>query len=221
VRRLKREPIENKATDELRRAILSGSLAPGSRLRQEKLASQLGVSRMPVRQAFVALEREGLVRTDPWRGTIVAPLERSTIEDIYTLRGIIEQHAASTLATSRDFDVTELREIVRAGQAALAGQAELATLIDLDLRFHTCQYEALGNGLLVDIMRHQWAHLRRVMGITLALSGYVDRAFHEHVAILKAIETHNAARAGSLAHAHTTAALKAVMKDFKPSHDGE
>ena len=61
MRRLRRQPTENLATTELRNAILSGSLAPGTWLRQEELAERFGVSRMPVRQALLALEREGLV----------------------------------------------------------------------------------------------------------------------------------------------------------------
>lgn len=219
MRRLRREPIENKATDELRKAILSGSLSPGSRLRQEQLAVQLGVSRMPVRQAFVALQREGLVKTDPWRGTIVAPLERETVQDIYTFRGIIERHIAAALADRGDFDASFLRRIVAMGQAALAKKEDLTGLVELDLRFHTYLYEEFGNRLLLDIMRGQWAHLRRVMAITLTLRGYRDRAWDEHAAILKAIEAHNTERAGALAAAHTTAALAAVMKNFRATAD--
>src|SRR5687767_9375487 len=118
MRRLKREPAENMATAELRNAILSGSLPPGARLRQEEVAARLGVSRMPVRQALSILEREGLVKYDAWRGTIVAPLERSAIDDMYAFRGMVERYVASTLAAGPAFDMSGLRELVAAGREA-------------------------------------------------------------------------------------------------------
>lgn len=213
MRRLRREPTENKATKELRKAILSGSLPPGSRLRQEELAAHLGVSRMPVRQAFAALQGEGLVKTDPWRGTIVAPLEREAIHDIYTFRSILERHVAASLAERHDFDTSFLREVVLMGRDALA-KGNLSALIELDLRFHTYLYESFGNRMLLDVMRGQWTHMRRVMAVTLTLDGYRNRVWDEHEGILKAIEDHNSLEAGALAEAHTTAALKAVMKNL-------
>src|ERR1700687_4911263 len=117
MRRLKRQPAENMATTELRSAILSGSLQPGARLRQEELAARLGVSRMPVRQAFSVLEREGLVRTDPWRGTFVAPLDRDAIRDLYAFRSIVERYVARTLA-EQHFDTSALDELITAARHA-------------------------------------------------------------------------------------------------------
>jgi DNA-binding GntR family transcriptional regulator len=213
MRRLKREPTENKATKELRKAILSGSLPPGSRLRQEELAGLLGVSRMPVRQAFAALQSEGLVKTDPWRGTIVAPLEREAIHDMYTFRSILERHVAAALADRRDFNPSFLRDVIANGIDALA-KGNLAGLIELDLRFHTHLYEAFGNRMLLDVMRGQWTHMRRVMAVTLTIDVYRNRVWDEHAGILKAIEAHDTEEAGTLAEAHTTAALGAVMKNL-------
>jgi DNA-binding GntR family transcriptional regulator len=170
MRRLKRQPAENLATTELRSAILSGSLRPGVRLRQEELAARLGVSRMPVRQAFSVLEREGLVRTDPWRGTFVALLNRDTIQDLYAFRGIVERYVAQTLA-EQHFDTSAFDELNTAARHA-ASTRDMTRLIELDLRFHMQLYEGIGNRILLDIMREQWAHVRRLMAVTLTISGY-------------------------------------------------
>lgn len=213
MRRLRREPTENKATNELRKAILSGALPPGSRLRQEDLAAQLGVSRMPIRQALASLQSEGLVKTDPWRGTVVAPLERDAIRDMYTFRSILERHVAAALARRTDFDPSFLHEVIALGRDALA-RGHLAALIDLDLRFHTHLYEGFGNRMLLDVMRGQWTHMRRVMAVTLTLDGYRNRVWDEHAAILEAIEAHDSDEAGARAEAHATAALDAVMKNL-------
>jgi DNA-binding GntR family transcriptional regulator len=214
MRRLKREPAENMATAELRNAILSGSLPPGARLRQEDMAARLGVSRMPIRQALSVLEREGLVRYDAWRGTIVAPLEPEAIRDMYAFRGTVERYVASTLAARPSVEVSALREVVALGRDATS-TGDLQRLIDLDLRFHTRLYEAVGNRVLVDVMRGQWAHIRRVMALTLTFKGYRQRVWDEHEAILDAIDAQNAERAGALAGAHMTAATDLVMKSLE------
>ena len=213
MRRIRREPAENLATKELRNAILSGALEPGIRLRQEDLAARLGVSRMPVRQALSVLEREGLVRTDPWRGTIVAPLDRDAIRDSYAFRGIVERYVAETLAGQRSFDTSALRALIVAGRDA-ASNGDLVRLIDLDLRFHSLLYEAMGNKVLSDVMKGQWAHIRRVMAVTLTVSEYRQRIWDEHAEIVESIDAHDATRAGAAAQAHTDAASVVVLKNI-------
>ena len=214
MRRLKRSPAENVATAELRKAILSGSLSPGTRLRQEELAERLGVSRMPVRQALSVLEREGLVKPDPWRGAIVAPFEPDVIRDLYAFRAILERSIAAMLAQRTDFDPTPFHELIIAGRNATV-TGDLSRLMELDLRFHTRLYEAIGNRVLLEVMRGQWAHIRRMMAATLTPDGYRNRIWDEHAAILKAIETHDVEAAKSLAEAHITAAAVFVIKNVE------
>src|SRR6187200_1050639 len=115
MRRLKRQPAESLASTKLRDLILSGAFPPGARLLQESLAERLGVSRMPIRQALLALEREGLVKTDPWRGSIVAPLDPDAIRDMYEVRGILERHVAKVLAERPSFNTSGLKSTVTAG----------------------------------------------------------------------------------------------------------
>ena len=83
---------EETATSALRAAILQGSLAPGQRLRQVDLASQLGVSRIPLRDAFRRLEAEGLVYIDGRRGARVATLTADQVSEIYETRILLEVH---------------------------------------------------------------------------------------------------------------------------------
>lgn len=83
---------EESATVALRVAILRGTLPPGMRLRQEDLAEQLGVSRIPLRDAFRRLEAEGLVRIDGRRGARVASLTADNVAEIYELRLMLETH---------------------------------------------------------------------------------------------------------------------------------
>jgi DNA-binding GntR family transcriptional regulator len=83
---------EETATSALRSAILQGILAPGQRLRQVDLAAQLGVSRIPLRDAFRRLEAEGLVYIDGRRGARVATLTAEEVSEIYETRSLLEVH---------------------------------------------------------------------------------------------------------------------------------
>jgi DNA-binding GntR family transcriptional regulator len=77
----------------LREGILTGALEPGEWLRQDALAAQLGVSRIPIRSALLQLETEGLIRVDPYRGATVIELSTDEMREIYELRRVLETHA--------------------------------------------------------------------------------------------------------------------------------
>jgi DNA-binding GntR family transcriptional regulator len=206
--------ISETVTSEIRRAILDGTLAPGTRVKQEALAAELQVSRAPIRHALMVLKREGLVQTPRQRGTIVAPLDPGFISDIYDLREAVEGYAASKLATRASFDPEPFWTIVEAGEKAVKS-GDLDRIIELDLAFHMGLYDALGNQPLVDIMAAQWCHFRRAMAATLSFSGYRRRVWREHAAILKAIAAGRPAQAQALSIAHTRAARTVLLRRLK------
>jgi len=211
VQQIQREAIGDTVAKRIRSAILDGSLAPGSRIRQEELAEQFAVSRLPVREALRVLESEGLVRSDRWRGTIVTPLEVSLIRDLYEFRGIIEPEVAATLAARSDLKTEKIHKVVEAGRAATR-KKNVLRLVDLDLEFHSLLYEATGNAVLTDVMRGQWTHIRRVMSGTLAMAGYPQQVWDEHGSILQAIEEHDPKLAATRSLEHTTSASGRLIK---------
>lgn len=150
MRQIVREPaVTETVTKQIHAAILSGALSPGTGIRQEELADRLAVSRAPIRQALLVLEREGLVEIDRRRGTIVTPLDASTIRDVYEFRRAIESHVAIVLAERQDFVPKQSREVVAAGRTA-ASTGDLTRLIELDLRFHTGLYDATAEACVFD-----------------------------------------------------------------------
>lgn len=212
MRKIRRQPIvADTVTAQLREAILNGTLAPGSRVRQEALAARLGVSRAPIRQALLVLERDGLVQRDGRRGALVAPLDPEFISDIYEFRAAVDAYVASSLATRDEFDPAPFRRIIAEGRAAVRS-GDLPRLIDLDSRFHIGLYEAAGNRVMVQVMRAQWTHIRRAMAVTLTISGYPRQVWDEHAAILEAIARHRVTRAGQLARTHTTNARTVLLR---------
>jgi DNA-binding GntR family transcriptional regulator len=207
--------MSSRAADEIRSAIFSGEMAPGARVRQEELAAKLGISREPIRHALLMLEREGLVRTAPKRGMIVAPLERKMILDIYDLREATEPYFTARLATLEEFDPEPLLAIVKMGIRA-ASSGKLPRLIDLDLEFHIAIYEATGNRSVSDVMNVQFGHLRRAVHTILSDAGYPKRAWEEHERILKAVIDGKPGRARDLAKAHVKDARSLLAKRFSP-----
>lgn len=201
-------------TKRIRSAILDGTLAPGSRIRQEELAEQFAVSRHPVREALRVLESEGLVRSDRWHGTIVAPLDVRLIRDLYQFRGMVEREVARSLAARTNWNTEKIGKIVKAGRVATRNR-DISRLVELDLEFHTSLYEATGNAVLSEVMRGQWKHIRRVMGATLAMTGYAQQVWDEHAAILEAIEKHDVHLAGSRSVEHTTSASVRLVENLE------
>jgi DNA-binding GntR family transcriptional regulator len=126
---LKHRTISSAITSQLRDAVLSGEQPSGTQLRQDALAAQFGVSRIPVREALLQLEAEGLVNIVPHKGAVVTGLSRVEVDDIFELRGIMEVRLLSRsapLLTAEDFqDVDRLQkdfgEAIRSKDAARWG----------------------------------------------------------------------------------------------------
>ncbi|WP_454688534.1 GntR family transcriptional regulator [Achromobacter aloeverae] len=141
-------PLRRQAEDALRRKILSGELAPGDRLKERELVELLGVSRTSLREALRQIEAEGLVTLEPNRGPVVAKLGYEDAEDLYEVRGVLEEQACAGFAaraTSTHMKAlkqafTELRRL------ALAGDVE--GTVRLSDVFYDAIQDGCGNRLL-------------------------------------------------------------------------
>lgn len=148
------------AADRLRREIFRGELLPGARLAEAAEANRLGVSRVPVREAFAALEREGLLEFTPTGRTLVRELTVRDFEELYAMRLILEPAAARAAhpLSRRQFD--ELRKIIAATRKAKS----LADVTRLDLNFHESLVAACGNSRLLGTWRSLRAELELWLG---------------------------------------------------------
>jgi DNA-binding GntR family transcriptional regulator len=161
------------------------------------------------------LEHEGFVRAIPRRGTIVAPLERSLILDIYNLREIVEPGVTAQLAQRKDFDVQPLRQLIKRGRAAVESGG-VPMLIDLDLEFHMLVYQSLENRVITEMMQVQFGHLRRAVHSILTVQKYRQKAWDEHEAIVEALACHKAPEAASWATIHVQDARELLAARFLP-----
>lgn len=147
------EPVPRKSTvelvsDELRAAILYGSLEPGAQLGEAELAARLGISRGPLREAMQRLVQEGLLHSEPHRGLFVITLDETDVEDVYLARLAIERAACELIMQrNRGEAVVRLTGALDALVDA-ARQRDRVKMSDADQEFHQVLVSSSGSARL-------------------------------------------------------------------------
>jgi DNA-binding GntR family transcriptional regulator len=184
----------------LRAEIIDGTLAAGTRLKEEVVAARFGVSRVPIREALLQLESEGFVSTEKYKGaTVSARSERDVVELMQVRRGL-EVLAASLAAEAHGGDEAEhLRAVVERGRRA--GEAGVVdALPPLILEFHEVVARAAGNAELARMLD---GLLRRTAwGFELEIEDRIDTSWADHAAIATAILGGSPVQAGYLMGEH-------------------
>ncbi len=145
----------------LRAEILDGSIAPGTRIRQEEVAERLGASRLPVREALRILNAEGLIVVEPNRGARVPNLDRREVEVLYRMRERLEPLAlVESMPHLTELDLDRIVEL----QQRIEQNSDIREFLALDREFHLATYSACGIDHLQDTVTRLWnatQHYRR------------------------------------------------------------
>ncbi len=148
-------PLRDVVFNTLREAILRGDLKPGERLMEVQLASSLGVSRTPVREAIRKLEIEGMAVTMPRRGAVVAKMTEKDMADVLQVRRALEELAGEVAC--EQISMSQVKELQQASDAFKRLVSDPASSIneiaDADIEFHNLIYQATGNNRLMSIMQ--------------------------------------------------------------------
>ena len=208
----------------LRAAILGGHFGPGEQLREEPIARSMGVSRGPVREAFVRLEREGLVVIRRNRGAFVAQLSRQDLEEVHSLRLVLERLAVQRAIRHADAAaLAEMQAVVDTMAAAAARGITEQEAAELDVRFHDLIYRAGNHRRLYEC----WANLRPQIHIVLLNRNVAHEDFREylvksHQAILDALRAQDEARAIAVLEDHLRGSYERVVVSYgqRPGVDG-
>jgi len=199
---LTRRSIPEEIAARLRARILAGELAEGTPLRQDTLAADYGVSRIPVREALRRLEAEGLVRLEQHKGAVVAGLAPAEIAELFEMRAVLEAELirlAVPLLTPAD--LAEAEAALAAYEAALdAGQ--VADWGALNWRFHAALYRAAGRPQWLETVGRLNLQTDRFIRLQLALTGALDRARSDHRQILALAAAADARGAAALLRDH-------------------
>ncbi|SEO91599.1 DNA-binding transcriptional regulator, GntR family [Methylobacterium sp. ap11] len=201
----------------LRQRILSGALAPGVQLRQDALAEEFGISRIPIREALLQLEAGGLVKIVPHRGAVVSGLSIEEVEDIFQLRVSLEPQLLILSArhlTPDDF--SELRALRDEYGAALkAGTVE--TWGELNRRFHLGLLRHAGRPRSLSIIAGLLQDCDRPTRLQLSVTGDVARADLEHTTILDLCEAGEIVAAANLLRIHVEHAGRSLIEIYRRS----
>jgi DNA-binding GntR family transcriptional regulator len=155
--------LRDEAVERLQAAIRNGTLPPGARLIERELAEQLGMSRIPIREAISRLVDEGLVRKLPHRGAVVYTPTPAEIEEISSLRVVLEQFSAERVVERwQDDHEAELREIVTAMRAAGA-QRDFQQVYALDYQFHYRLWTIAEHSLMLEVLAGLRARISRFL----------------------------------------------------------
>ena len=200
----------------LREQILTGALAPLTRLVELQLAQQFAVSRTPVREALKRLIAEGQVVDDATRGLIVRDVDPAEVEDIYIIREVLDGLAAR-LAASRatSEDLTRLHLLMELMEESAAAQRWEA-VVQINIKFHEVLYSAAGNERLALIGRSLQDAVRRYSPRALSNPERVAAVLREHAEIVRTIEEHSADDAEATARTHLAAARHNFTALFEP-----
>jgi DNA-binding GntR family transcriptional regulator len=210
-----RASLSRVVSEQIRGRILDGSLRPGERLVEDRLSAELGVSRVPVREALRGLSVEGLVTLLPRRGATVVEITPETVAELVEVRALLEGLNARLAAQRHDPEIVDQLQdtLARGNQAAKTGTAE--ELAHLNAEFHERLAEASRNTVLSDVMRG----LRERTSIAFAINGRARARedWQEHAGILAAVIAGDAELAALLATRHVHNAAAAFASSLKKS----
>jgi DNA-binding GntR family transcriptional regulator len=191
--------LREEVVDELRRLILAGELAAGTRLKEEAAAERLGVSRLPIREAFRRLEAEGLLQSTPRRGVVVTPPSDSEIQVVHAVRVALELLAVELAAARQDPQTMEtLRQSLSVGRAA-AEADDQQTLSQLNAEFHELLGQGSGSPYLAGLLRSVRNQVHHLVG---GWHTAPDLSWKEHASIVQAVLDQDSATAVTLMREH-------------------
>ncbi len=214
------EPVEHRQLKDsvylkLRQEIVTAALPPGYVLREAELAARFGVSKTPLREAFVRLEKDGFVQIAPYRSAVVTGYSQQDLREIYEVRELLEglcaREAAVSIATE---DLATLNRIVRDSTVAFeAGDTDrLTALLD---EFDVLLYAQSRNSRITAMLENIRDHVTRIGRLTVAIPGRMGTSVREHQAIYEAIVQRDGPRAETLMRQH----ILSVMADQLASLD--
>ena len=198
----------------VRDRIISGRLPSDTPIRQDALAAELGVSKIPLREALARLEQEGLLLSQANRGFFVRPLSADEAEEVYALRLKLEPDAvgrASKVATPED------KAAAKAALEALdkASVADKASVGKLNRAYHMSLVRPLGQPLTIQIIERLNIISERYVGKHLAPAGRDDCAHKEHLAMLELWSQGKAKEVAAMMHDHIESTLEDLRREFK------
>ncbi len=182
------------------------------RLDERQLAQDFGISRTPVREAMAQLEREGFVRSVPRRGVYVVRKTKREVIELITAWAALEGMAARLItSTAADEEIAVLRRMFATFENG-AVRAHLDEYSEINIEFHQAIVRMSRNTALIDLAENLFTHMRMIRRKTIGEKDRADRSIRDHMQIIEALESRNAARAEALVRDHALGLAEHVAK---------
>jgi DNA-binding GntR family transcriptional regulator len=207
--------LKDKVYEAIKKSIINLSPPPKEQLVEQRLAEKLGVSKSPIREALLRLEREGLVYTLPFKGSFVAEITEKGIHEIFQLREALETFCVKL--ASEKFSDTEMqkgREILSEAEEALR-RNDIKGCFACNTRLHDFLISSGNNERITQTYSTLRNHLDRYRNIASLILGRVAKSHQEHLLIFEAIEQRDGGRAEKRMSEH----LRSVLNDFLHSRE--
>jgi len=207
---LSTRPLYEEVADQLRNRIFAHDLAPGAWIDEQSLAKEFGISRTPMREAIKVLAAEGLITMKLRRGAYVTEVNRSDLEQIFTVLSLLEGEAAKEAATkAKESDLNALDDLhLRLEKAAADRNLDL--FFEVNVRFHERIIAIAANPWMTSVIDD----LRKVLKLqrkdSLSRSGRLQQSLSEHREILKALLKRDPVAAEQAMRTHLAHGLEAT-----------
>lgn len=210
------------AIEEVRRRIVLGELPHGERLPLEELATELGISRVPLREAVRSLEAEGLITTTPHRGAVTTVLNLRDAEDAYALL-----EAAEMLAVGRATQASNDESLARMEKALAAMHSHIhdgrlnVDSLEAHREFHFAFFDLVGEGVLLRHLRIFWNMCERYVMASMPDERRAERAYEEHALLVQYVREGEVDAAQEHLRHHLRSSLQAIRSKLVEQVDSE
>ncbi len=206
------QPLRDKIVASIRDSIIDGRLQPGERLIEPDTAKMLGVSRTPIREAFLQLESEGFVKVVPRKGAIVTELSLRDALETYDIKSELEALAAKlSVENITDNQIEELKTLnIEMDRQSKLKKKNYKLFLELNSRFHQIIIKASGNEKLYRLICQLRRQTLRYNYLYLSLLSHLDNTVSEHNQIIEALKKRDARKTEMLIRKHGDTARKAL-----------
>ena len=208
----KKSSLSEYVFDTIREAILNGKYKENDLLKENALATELGVSRTPVREALKQLELEGLVLLIPNKGASVIGFSKKDVKDIYEMRALLEGLCVKkAIENINDDIINELFEILDLNSYYLS-KGKMDAILELDNKYHQVIYKAANSRMISQTLSDFHHYLERMRKTTLNDIERAQKSHVEHQKIANAIKERNVEEAQRLAIEHINNSMLNIDK---------
>ncbi len=202
------------ALAELREAIVTGEIPPGTPIRLQEHVDRLQMSSVPIREALRFLEQKGLIERTPHRGVYVSPMSAGDLDDTYRIRLDLESRAVR-LATENMTDEDRARITALVDNYAKASLAGDPVARDLHGDIHMSLYELSASKWLLLLLPMLWDNSERYRRLALPLRGTPEQRIEEHRQIVEAVAAGDPDRAEALLRSHLSNSFEAAIASLR------